>query len=61
MTGELAGPTSLGILGRPGTPRERLEAARARDVANLSVPRVPANHACPCGSGRKAKRCHAST
>lgn len=60
MTGETAGPTALGILGRPGTASERLEIARARDVASLSVPRVSGNHACPCGSGRKAKRCHAT-
>jgi len=60
LAGEIAGPTSLGILGRAGTPAARLEAARANDVAALSVAQVPSNHACPCGSGRKYKRCHAS-
>ena len=60
LAGEIAGPTSLGILGRAGTPAARLEAARTNDVAARSVALVPSNHACPCGSGRKYKRCHAS-
>jgi hypothetical protein len=60
MTGELAGPTALGILGRPGARPALLAAARTTDVASRSVAVVPPNHACPCGSGRKAKRCHSA-
>ncbi len=33
--------------------------ARAEDQAPpLAVRKVPRNHACPCGSGTKYKRCH---
>ncbi|MGD9934517.1 MAG: SEC-C metal-binding domain-containing protein [Dehalococcoidia bacterium] len=30
----------------------------ARNLADASVPAVAQNHACPCGSGKKYKRCH---
>jgi cytochrome P450 len=60
LAGEIAGPTALGVLGRAGTPPAHLEAARTNDIASISVAAVPSNHACPCGSGRKYKRCHAS-
>ncbi len=61
LLGETAGPTALDIVGRPHTPPTHLEAARTADVANRSVPAAPRNHACPCGSGRKSKHCHATT
>ena len=58
LAGETAGPTVLGIVGRPGIERARLEAGDGANVVHRSVAEVPANHACPCGSGRKYKRCH---
>lgn len=60
LTGEAAGPTSLGIVGRAGTRPAILEAARATAMEHRSVLPVPPKHACPCGSGRQYRRCHAS-
>ena len=60
LTGEAAGPTSLGIVGRANTRPTILEAARATAMEHRSVLPVPPKHACPCGSGRQYRRCHAS-
>lgn len=56
LAGETTGPLTLELLGSTtgaGCPVEG-----ARTLADASVPAAPRNHACPCGSGRKYKRCH---
>jgi len=58
MVDETSGPTLLEVVGRAGAPASLLESARNNDIAHRSVPVVPCNHACPCGSGRKYKHCH---
>ena len=39
--------------GRSGMPRDTKQR-----FAPISIPKVGRNHPCPCGSGRKYKRCH---
>jgi len=40
------------------SPEEATEAAAAAAVANKDVPKVRPNDPCPCGSGKRYKKCH---
>jgi hypothetical protein len=52
------GPTTIGAgTLRIGNPDEEQRTQRARPYVR-SEPKIGKNEACPCGSGRKYKRCH---
>ena len=51
-----------GLHRRARVPKRRLEAVQSQQAQGetpaQSVPKVGRNDPCPCGSGRKYKRCH---
>lgn len=59
LTGEATGPTSLGIVGRTGRAQPSGAGTSLASVVDRSVPAIPPDHACPCGSGRRYGDCHA--
>ncbi len=49
---------AAGAGGAAASPEEATEAAAKAAVAEKEVPKVRANDPCPCGSGKRYKKCH---